>query len=183
MKKDSRSVAVVALGGNALLPRDESPDAARQLRSAREAARKLAAAVGEHRLVVTHGNGPQVGLLALMNDADDEVAPYPLDVLDAESEGKIGYVVEMEIDNATDRCHTVALITGVVVDESDPEWTRATRPSIPHPTSCALTTSPTARWVQRSKPPVAWSMKPVAGPQSELSTTFPICWTGRPEPK
>ncbi len=120
-------VAVVALGGNALLPRGEPLEAALQLRAAREAASSIAGALDSHRLVVSHGNGPQVGLLALMNDAYTEVDPYPLDVLGAESEGQIGYVVEMAIDNATDSCDTVALITRVVVDEDDPAFGKPTK--------------------------------------------------------
>ena len=84
---------VVALGGNALLQRGERLEAEAQHRSARRAAALLAPVTRDSRLVVTHGNGPQVGLLALQNDAYDAVAPYPLDVLGAESEGQIGYVV------------------------------------------------------------------------------------------
>jgi carbamate kinase len=124
---DTPPIAVVALGGNALLPRGQSPEAALQLRAARDAAKLLADALGSHRLVVTHGNGPQVGLLALMNDAYTDVDPYPLDVLDAESAGQIGYVIEMEIDNATESCDTVAMITRVVVDEDDPSFDRPTK--------------------------------------------------------
>jgi carbamate kinase len=74
------------------------------------------------RLVVTHGNGPQVGLLALKEDAYGEGEPYPLDVLDAESGGQIGYVIELELDNAIDHQDTVALITRVVVDGEDPAF-------------------------------------------------------------
>lgn len=122
------SLAVVALGGNALLPRGERLEAATQLRAARAAARTLGSVVGDHRLVVTHGNGPQVGLLALMNDASAEVVdPYPLDVLDAESAGQIGYVIELELDNAIDSHDTVALITRVVVDEDDPAFGAPTK--------------------------------------------------------
>ena len=82
-----RRRAVVALGGNALLRRGEPPEAANQARAARDAARVLARASLSRQLVVTHGNGPQVGLLALMSDAYKETAPCPLDVLDAETEG------------------------------------------------------------------------------------------------
>lgn len=114
--------AVIALGGNALLPRGEAPEAASQLRAARLAAERLAPATDDHRLVVTHGNGPQVGLLALMGDAYEGVDPYPLDVLDAESAGQIGYVIELELDNAISSCDTVALITRVLVDEDDPAF-------------------------------------------------------------
>ncbi|MBK5118154.1 MAG: carbamate kinase [Thermoleophilia bacterium] len=119
--------AVVALGGNALLPRGEKLEATAQLRAARFAAEALAPAAEHHCLVVTHGNGPQVGLLALMNDAYAAVDPYPLDVLDAESEGQIGYVIELELDNAIDAHDTVALITRVVVDEDDPAFAEPTK--------------------------------------------------------
>ena len=119
--------AVVALGGNALLPRGEKLEATAQLRAARFAAEALAPAAEHHCLVVTHGNGPQVGLLALMNDAYEAVDPYPLDVLDAESEGQIGYVIELELDNAIDAHDTVALITRVVVDEDDPAFAEPTK--------------------------------------------------------
>ena len=124
---EAAPTAVVALGGNALLPRGERLEAATQLRAARQAAEALAPAVERYRLVVTHGNGPQVGLLALMSDAYDEVDPYPLDVLDAESEGQIGYVIELELDNAIDTYDTVALITRVVVDEGDPAFSDPTK--------------------------------------------------------
>jgi carbamate kinase len=117
-------LAVVGLGGNALLPRGVAPEADLQLEAVRLAAGHLAGASTRHRLVVTHGNGPQVGLLALMNDSYGAVAPYPLDVLDAESEGQIGYLIEMEIDNASKDRSTVALITRVVVDPEDPAFRR-----------------------------------------------------------
>jgi carbamate kinase len=120
-------MAVVGLGGNALLPRGETPEADLQLKAVREAAVHLAAASRGHRLVVTHGNGPQVGLLALMGDSFAEVAPYPLDVLDAESEGQIGYLLEMEIDNASGSKNTVALITRVVVDREDPAFSKPSK--------------------------------------------------------
>src|SRR5512132_3778011 len=118
-----RRRAVVALGGNALLRRGEPLEAANQARAARDAARVLAQASLSHQLVITHGNGPQVGLLALMSDAYAGTEPYPLDVLDAETAGQIGYVLEMQLDNYIDHQDTVAVITRVVVDESDPAFT------------------------------------------------------------
>jgi carbamate kinase len=117
-----RRRAVVALGGNALLRRGEPLEAANQARAARDAARVLARASLTHQLVVTHGNGPQVGLLALMSDAYSEVEPYPLDVLDAETAGQIGYVLERQLDNCIDHQDTVTLITRVVVDAEDPAF-------------------------------------------------------------
>jgi carbamate kinase len=114
--------AVVALGGNALLPRGEPLESANQARAAREAARLLAAASERHRLVITHGNGPQVGLLAMMGEAYTDVEPYPLDVLDSETGGQIGYVLEMQLDNFIDHQDTVAVITRIVVDADDPAF-------------------------------------------------------------
>ena len=117
-----RRRAVVALGGNALLRRGATLEAANQARPASEAAVALSRASTTHQLVITHGNGPQVGLLALMSDAYTETEPYPLDVLDGETAGQIGYVLEMQLDNYIDHQDTVAVITRVVVDESDPAF-------------------------------------------------------------
>ena len=117
-----RRRAVVALGGNALLRRGEPLEAANQARAARHAARLLAPASLRRQLVITHGNGPQVGLLALMSDAYTETAPYPLDVLDAETAGQIGYVLEMQLDNSIDHQETVTVITRIVVDADDPAF-------------------------------------------------------------
>jgi carbamate kinase len=117
-----RPRAVVALGGNALLRRGEPLEAASQARAAREAAAVLARVAPGHQLVITHGNGPQVGLLALMSDAYTDTEPYPLDVLDSETEGQIGYVLELALDNAVAEQETVTVLTRVVVDAGDPAF-------------------------------------------------------------
>ncbi len=127
MADPSAPLVVVALGGNALLRRGEPATAANQLRAARAVAAVLAPVADGARLVITHGNGPQVGLLALKEDAYDDVSPYPLDVLDAESEGQIGYVIELELDNAIDHQDTVSVITRVVVDADDPGFADPTK--------------------------------------------------------
>lgn len=114
--------AVVALGGNALLRRGEPLEAESQERAARAAAGLLARVAAGNQLVVTHGNGPQVGLLALMGDAYKDTAPYPLDVLGSETEGQIGYVLELELNNAIPDQQTVAVLTRVVVDRHDPAF-------------------------------------------------------------
>ncbi len=75
-----------------------------------------------HQLIVTHGNGPQVGLLALMSESYTETAPYPLDVLGSETEGQIGYLLELELSNAISEQETVAVLTRVVVDGDDPAF-------------------------------------------------------------
>jgi carbamate kinase len=118
---------VVALGGNALLRRGEAAEAATQQRHAVEAAAALARVAREHGLVVTHGNGPQVGLLALEAAAYDGVHPYPLDVLGAESQGMVGYVLAQALANACGR-PVPALLTQVVVDAGDPAFGQPTKP-------------------------------------------------------
>ena len=90
---------VVALGGNALLRRGEPLTAENQRRNVRVACKALAPLAKKHQLVITHGNGPQVGLLALQSASLDEVEEYPLDVLGAQSEGMIGYMIEQELGN------------------------------------------------------------------------------------
>ena len=119
---ERRPSAIVALGGNALLRRGQPPEADTQARAARVAAGLLARVSAAHRLIVTHGNGPQVGLLALMSDAWTGTAPYPLDVLGSETEGQIGYVLELELDNVRPDQATVTVLTHVVVDADDPAF-------------------------------------------------------------
>jgi len=115
---------VAALGGNALLRRGEPLTAAAQRRNARIAARALAPIAAGHDLVVTHGNGPQVGLLAEVEDPAD----WPLDVIGAETEGMIGYVLEQELRAALGGAEVATLLTQTVVDEADPAFGRPTKP-------------------------------------------------------
>jgi carbamate kinase len=119
---------VVALGGNALLRRGEPADADVQRGHVEHAARSIAEIARSHDVVVTHGNGPQVGLLALQADAYDAVRPYPLDVLGAESEGMIGYLLEQSLANALPGRSVATLLTQVVVDRRDPAFERPTKP-------------------------------------------------------
>ena len=119
---------VAALGGNALLRRGEPPEAVTQQRNVDVAVQALAELALEYELVVTHGNGPQVGLLALQSAAYGEVAPYPLDVLGAESEGMIGYLVEQGLENALPDQRVATLLTQVIVDGRDPAFERPTKP-------------------------------------------------------
>lgn len=119
---------VVALGGNALLRRGEMPSAETQRLHAGEAMTAIAELARAHDVVVTHGNGPQVGLLALQASAYTEVPPYPLDVLGAETEGMIGYVLEQELENRLPRRSVVTVLTQVVVDAADPAFSAPTKP-------------------------------------------------------
>jgi carbamate kinase len=113
---------VLALGGNALLKRGEPLEAEVQLRNIQVAARGIAAIAREHTVIVTHGNGPQVGLLALQAEAYKEVQPYPLDVLGAETEGAIGYLLERELQNCLPDRQVATLLTQVEVDRQDPAF-------------------------------------------------------------
>lgn len=119
---------LVALGGNALVRRGEPPDAGRQRTHVETAAHALAELARERTMVVTHGNGPQVGLLALQAAAYPKVAPYPFDLLDAESQGMIGYLLELALRNALGGAPVATLLTQVVVDIDDPAFARPTKP-------------------------------------------------------
>ena len=119
---------VVAVGGNALLQRGEAPTAEVQRGHAADAMEAIAALAAAHDVVLTHGNGPQVGLLALQASAYAEVPPYPLDVLGAESEGMIGYVLEQELENRLPGRTVATVLTQVVVDPDDPGFAHPTKP-------------------------------------------------------
>jgi len=119
---------VVALGGNALLKRGEPMTADVQRANVRRAAPALAAVAGSNQLVLTHGNGPQVGLLALQAAAYEEVEAYPLDVLGAQTEGMIGYVLEQELGNLLPfEVPFATILTMVEVDPADPAFEEPTK--------------------------------------------------------
>jgi carbamate kinase len=120
---------VVALGGNALLRRGQALSADNQRENARAACRALAPLALEHELVVAHGNGPQVGLLALQGSAYTAVDTYPLDVLGAQTEGMIGYMLEQELGNELPfERHLATLLTMIEVDPADPAFGHPTKP-------------------------------------------------------
>jgi carbamate kinase len=124
----TRKRIVAALGGNALLRRGEPLQAGLQRANVRKAAAALADVAASHEIVVTHGNGPQIGLLALQAAALGGIEPYPLDVLGAESEGMIGYILEQEFRNALPGREVATLLTQVAVDPKDPAFARPTKP-------------------------------------------------------
>ena len=120
---------VVALGGNALLERGQPLTAGAQRKNVKVAARALAPIALEHELVISHGNGPQVGLLALQAAADSGREPFPLDVLGAETEGMIGYMIEQELGNVLPYEKPLAtVLTMVEVDPADPAFDDPTKP-------------------------------------------------------
>ncbi len=118
---------VIALGGNALLRRGERPDAAPQVDQVAHVAGPLAALAREHELVVVHGNGPQVGLLALESAADRSLTrPYPLGDLVAETQGLIGYWLQQAVSRHLET-PVVTLVTQTVVDADDPAFDSPTK--------------------------------------------------------
>jgi carbamate kinase len=118
-----RRLVLVALGGNALLRRGEPMTAAAQRANVRVAAEALAPVARRHRLVLSHGNGPQVGLLALQAAAYGKGEPYPLDILAAETEGMIGYLIEQELGNLLPfEVPFATILTMVEVDPEDPAF-------------------------------------------------------------
>ena len=119
---------LVALGGNALLKRGEQMTADVQRSNVRTAARSLAPVAEHHQLVLSHGNGPQVGLLALQAAAYTAVDPYPLDLLGAQTEGMIGYLIEQELGNLLPpEVPLATVLTMVEVDRADPAFANPTK--------------------------------------------------------
>ncbi len=118
---------VVALGGNALLKRGEPLEADIQRKNILLAAQTIARLTHDWRVVLVHGNGPQVGLLALQNSAYDKVTPYPLDVLGAESQGMIGYMLQQALKNQLPQREISVLLTQVEVDAADPAFRQPTK--------------------------------------------------------
>lgn len=133
---------VAALGGNALLRRGQRPDADVQERNAAAAAEAVAELARGHELVVTHGNGPQVGVLALESAADPALTrPYPLEALVAETQGLIGYWLLQDLHNALPGRSVVALLTRTLVDLHDPAFAAPTKfvgPMYDQPSALAL---------------------------------------------
>lgn len=118
---------VIALGGNALLRRGECADAATQLRNVQAAVRAVAPLLCGNEVVVTHGNGPQIGMLALQGAQASGNAPASLDVLGAQTEGMIGYLLEREFMNTLGNARTVTILTQVEVDAADPAFAHPTK--------------------------------------------------------
>jgi carbamate kinase len=119
---------VVALGGNALLKRGEKPDAANQIANVAMAVEALAPLAREHELVVTHGNGPQIGVLAVESASDPRLsAPYPLDVLGAQTQGMIGYWLLQAFQNALPGRQVASMLNQTLVLAHDPALDNPTK--------------------------------------------------------
>jgi carbamate kinase len=121
-------IVVIALGGNALLQRGEPVSAEHQRKNMRTAGASIAEVAQDHHIVLTHGNGPQVGLLALQEASYSDLFLNPLDVLGAQTEGMIGYLIEQELSNRLPGREILTLLTRVEVDASDPAFQNPTKP-------------------------------------------------------
>jgi carbamate kinase len=119
---------VIALGGNALLRRSDPMTTEVQRRNVKIAAEAIAPLAAEHTIVVVHGNGPQVGLLSLQAESYTGAEPYPLDVLDAGTQGMIGYLIQQELRSLLPPARqVVTLLTMIVVDPDDPAFAKPTK--------------------------------------------------------
>lgn len=119
---------IVALGGNALLERGQKPDAENQIANVAVAVKTLAKLAEKHELIITHGNGPQVGVLALESTSDQNLTkPYPLDTIGAETQGMIGYWMLQALQNALPGRQVTAMVTQTLVSAVDPAFDNPTK--------------------------------------------------------
>ncbi|MDV5171005.1 carbamate kinase [Photobacterium rosenbergii] len=124
----TKQTVVVALGGNALLRRGEPLEADIQRQNIAKAAQTIAEIGKEYNVVLVHGNGPQVGLLALQGLEYKKVNPYPLDVLGSETQGMIGYMLMQELKNLLPEQDVSCMLTQMTVDPNDPAFADPTKP-------------------------------------------------------
>ncbi|MFC1234767.1 carbamate kinase [Vibrio sp. F74] len=123
-----KKTVIVALGGNALLRRGEPLEAETQRVNIATAAKTIAEIASEYNVVLVHGNGPQVGLLALQGLEYKKVNPYPLDVLGSETQGMIGYMLMQELKNCLPKTDVTCMLTQMTVDPDDPAFINPTKP-------------------------------------------------------
>jgi len=132
-KPEKKPVLLVALGGNALIRKGQDGSIQEQFENLRRPIRQIAQLANDYRVVITHGNGPQVGSLLLQQEACQEVPRLPLEILVAQTEGQIGYMIESSLDEALMEMGTVyhplvTLITYVVVSAGDPAFEKPAKP-------------------------------------------------------
>ena len=124
----TKKTVVIALGGNALLRRGEPLEASIQRQNIATAAKTIAEIALQYNVVLVHGNGPQVGLLALQGLEYKKVMPYPLDVLGSETQGMIGYILMQELKNLLPEQDVSCMLTQMLVDPQDPAFADPTKP-------------------------------------------------------
>lgn len=147
---ENKPTLVIALGGNALLKRGEPLEAEIQRKNIDLAVKTIAQLTQHWRVVLVHGNGPQVGLLALQNSAYAHVAPYPLDILGAESQGMIGYMLQQALKNQLPQREISVLLTQVEVDA------RAVQRSQTHNSPSSLSSKTMPRRVSSARILKSW---------------------------
>jgi len=128
-----KPILLIALGGNALIKKGQQGTIAEQFENLRVSMGQIAALVHDYDIIITHGNGPQVGNLLLQQESCDSVPRLPLEILVAQTQGQIGYMIESVLDETlmaqgTDFIPLVSLITYVVVDKDDPAFASPTKP-------------------------------------------------------
>jgi carbamate kinase len=134
MKDKDKPIMLVAFGGNALIRSGQEGTAEQQLENLQLTMSQIAKLSRRYKIVITHGNGPQVGNLLLQQESCDEVPKMPLEIIGAMTQGQIGYMIESSLDTAfmelgeNEWQHFVTLITYVVVDENDPGFKNPTKP-------------------------------------------------------
>ncbi len=168
---------VIALGGNALLRRSDAMSTEVQRKNIKVAVQAIAPLAAEHSIVVVHGNGPQVGLLSLQAESYHGAEPYPLDVLDAGTQGMIGYLIQQELRSLLPPERQVAtLLTMIVVDPEDPAFTSPAKFVGPgYSKEAADTLAADKGWAFRQDG-TAWR-RVVASPQPErILEIQPILW-------
>ncbi len=134
MKEEKREILLVALGGNALIKKGQIGTVEEQFENLRTPISQIARLSRKYRLIITHGNGPQVGNLLLKQESCDAVPKLPLEILVAQTQGQIGYMIESTLDSEmmkqkiTPQKPLVSLISYVVVDEKEPAFQNPTKP-------------------------------------------------------
>jgi carbamate kinase len=168
---------VIALGGNALLRRSDPMTTEVQRRNIKTAAEAIAPLAVEHSIVVAHGNGPQVGLLALQAESYRDAEPYPLDVLDAGTQGMIGYLIQQELRNLLPpQLQVATVLTMITVDPDDPAFSHPTKFVGPvYQQAAADTLAASKGWAFRQDGDAWRRVVPSPEPQQILEIK-PITW-------
>lgn len=134
MPTDAKPTLLIALGGNALIRKGQAGTIDEQFANLAVPAGQIARLSRTHRIIITHGNGPQVGNLLLQQECCDAVPRLPLEILVAQTQGQIGYMIESTLDSALMdlgihfKQHFITVITYVVVAEDDSAFKRPTKP-------------------------------------------------------
>lgn len=131
-KKHGKEILLIALGGNALIRKEQVGTIEEQFANLRLPVRQIAELADEYRIIITYGNGPQVGNLLLQQDCCDSVPKLPLEILVAQTQGQIGYMIESTLDSELMQTgknrDIVSLLSYVVVDQDDPAFARPSKP-------------------------------------------------------